>query len=61
MVRANGSHKWLDRNQSVHEDLAPPSIYSSAFKSHITLMEWENDGARTQSKSDLKQRGIEDV
>lgn len=51
MAQANGSHKWLDRNQSAHEDPSSSSS-SSSFESPITPTEWENDEVRTQSKSD---------
>lgn len=55
MAQANGSHKWLDRNQSAHEDPSSSSS-SSSFESPITPKEWENDEVRTQSKSDGKLR-----
>ncbi len=53
MEATNG---WMGTSLPVR---TPPS--PSPFKSHITLMEWENDGVRTQSKSDGKLRGLEDT
>lgn len=51
MGRANGSHKWLDRNRSVVSPPPSSSASPSSFKSHILLTEWENDGVRTQSQT----------